>query len=67
MPAVFFGTNFLISHIQMVPHHALAFFPLSSVYAFLNFREAVAKGEALYGFLDWPNDFWGALSNYLVI
>ena len=67
VPAVFFGANFLISHVQMVPSHALIFFPITSVYAFLNFRESIAKGEALYGFLDWPNNFWGAFMNYLVI
>ena len=57
IPAVFFTVNFLISDIQMVPLHGLIFLPLTSLYAVFNYYESMALGKALYGFLDWQNDF----------
>ena len=44
-----------------------AFIPIIFIYSYINYVEAMAAGQALYWFMDWNNDFWGAIKNVLRI
>ena len=41
--------------------------PMSVLYIYMNYLESMEKNVALYGFLDWPNDFEGAIKNIMII
>ena len=67
VPGVFLFVNWLISEIIIKTRHFLLFAPVILAYTYLNYLESMERNVVLYSFLDWPNDFWGAIQNMAMI
>ena len=61
VPGIFLFINWLISDVIIKTRHFLLFAPVILVYTYMNYLESMEKNVVLYSFMDWPNDFWGAI------
>lgn len=66
-PGGFFFINWLLSDVVFKASHAFAFIPIVLIYSYINYLETMQAGQALYWFMDWKEDFWGAIKNVLRI
>ena len=66
-PAAFFFVNWVISDVILKDRHILAFLPVILIYVTINYVETMEAEEAPYWFLDWKNDFRGALINLCIM
>ena len=51
----------------MVSKHAIAFPPISIIYSILNYKASMERGRAFYPFLNWNEDFDGAVKFSIAI
>ena len=67
VPGIFLFVNWIMSDVIIKARHFVLFMPIIIFYAYVNYLESMEKNQVLYSFLDWPNDFWGAIKNLLLI
>ena len=59
--------NFLFSDVVMVASHLTQYLTPFIVYCYYNYLKSMETGQAIYNFMDFPNDFWGAIRNLVIV
>ena len=68
VPGTLFFLHWLfLSDVVLKACHIFAFLPVMLIYCYINYLDAMSRGEYLYSFLDWPGDFWGAIRNLVLM
>ena len=61
IPALFFVINVAISDVLLIKKHVLLYLIPGVLYAYVNYLATLKAGKPLYFFIDWINDFDGAI------
>lgn len=66
-PGMFVLTNFLISDVVMESSHVGCYVSPFILYCYNNYLESMKRGKAIYSFMNFVDDFQGAIRNLAIV